>query len=301
MTTWRFGESVTMSRRSGREDFRPSIAVKYASDAPPALPSSTEPPATPWRQNRETRRKNYKAFSFQGPRELNEEVADSLHNEPVGTRSLIANITNRAGREKPVSMNTTTKTQRRDPPTARESSARASSKQPTPHVDKNVLERFSEAVCSAAGSSSAFGLACLVIVAWALTGPLFGYSDTWQLIINTGTTIVTFLMVFLIQRSQNKESLAVQLKLNEVVAAVNGASNRLIDVEALSEADLNTLREHYQHLVSLARKEGALTESHSVEEAQERHDRKVADRRGGKSSQSAPGAQLTLPPQTDPA
>jgi low affinity Fe/Cu permease len=164
-----------------------------------------------------------------------------------------------------------------------------------------VLERFSEAVCSAAGSSSAFGLACLVIVAWALTGPLFGYSDTWQLIINTGTTIVTFLMVFLIQRSQNKESLAVQLKLNEVVAAVNGASNRLIDVEALSEADLNTLREHYQHLVSLARKEGALTESHSVEEAQERHDRKVADRRGGKSSQSAPGAQLTLPPQTDPA
>jgi low affinity Fe/Cu permease len=146
---------------------------------------------------------------------------------------------------------------------------------------KNSLERFSEAVCWAAGSSSAFGLACLVVLAWALTGPLFHYSDTWQLVINTGTTIVTFLMVFLIQRSQNKDSLAVQLKLNEVVAAINGASNRLIDVETLSEADLKTLRLHYQHLGDLAAKEGDLTESHSVEDAQERHDRKVAHARAG--------------------
>jgi len=136
---------------------------------------------------------------------------------------------------------------------------------------KNPLERFSETVSCAAGSSAAFGLALLVVVVWAVTGPIFGYSDTWQLVINTGTTIVTFLMVFLIQRSQNKESLAVQLKLNEVVAAINGASNHLIDVEELSEAELETLRAHYQHLVKLAQQGGRLTESHSVEEARRRH------------------------------
>jgi len=146
---------------------------------------------------------------------------------------------------------------------------------------KNPLERFSEVVCHAAGSSSAFGIAFLVVLVWALTGPIFHYSDTWQLVINTGTTIVTFLMVFLIQRSQNKESLAVQLKLNEVVAAITGASNRLIDVEALSEADLNTLHRHYEHLVDLAEGEGDLTESHSIEDAQERHKRKLALSRAG--------------------
>ena len=81
-------------------------------------------------------------------------------------------------------------------------------------------------------------LACLVVVVWAVTGPLFDYSDTWQLVINTGTTIVTFLMVFLIQRSQNKDSLAIQLKLNELVAAMAGASNRLIDCEDLNEEEL---------------------------------------------------------------
>jgi low affinity Fe/Cu permease len=140
---------------------------------------------------------------------------------------------------------------------------------------KNHLERLSEAVCSVAGSSPAFGLALLVVIVWAATGPLFGYSDTWQLVINTGTTIVTFLMVFLIQRSQNKESLAVQLKLNEIVAAVEGASNRLIDVEKLSETDLATLHAHYEKLVRLAQKDGSLTESHSVEDAESRHVRKA--------------------------
>jgi low affinity Fe/Cu permease len=135
-------------------------------------------------------------------------------------------------------------------------------------------ERFSESVSGAAGSSSAFALAALIVVVWGVSGPLFHYSDTWQLVINTGTTIVTFLMVFLIQRSQNKESLAVQLKLNEVVAAINGASNHLIDVEELSESDLQTLRAHYQRLVGLAREGGELTQSHSVEEADERHARK---------------------------
>ena len=141
---------------------------------------------------------------------------------------------------------------------------------------KNALERFSEMVSCAAGSSSAFALAVGVVVVWAVSGPFFHYSDTWQLVINTGTTIVTFMMVFLIQRSQNKESLAVQLKLNEVVAAMHGASNHLIDVEELSEAELTTLRAHYQRLVGLAKESGRLTDSHSVEEADGRHARKAS-------------------------
>jgi low affinity Fe/Cu permease len=90
-----------------------------------------------------------------------------------------------------------------------------------------------------------------VIIIWAATGPVFHYSDTWQLVINTGTTIVTFLMVFLIQRAQNKESLAVQLKLDEIVASIEGASNRLIDIEDLSEDEVENLRKHYQQLGKL--------------------------------------------------
>jgi low affinity Fe/Cu permease len=137
------------------------------------------------------------------------------------------------------------------------------------------LERFSTAVTHWSGSTSAFGVAFGVIVAWALTGPIFGFSDTWQLVINTGTTIVTFLMVFLIQRAQNKESMAIQLKLNELVAAVAGASNHLIDVEDLTEAELTTLHRYYAKLAHMAQKEVNLTDSHSVEEAQEHHKRKL--------------------------
>src|SRR3954451_16640116 len=110
------------------------------------------------------------------------------------------------------------------------------------------------------GSPWAFGLAVLVILGWALTGPLFGFSDTWQLVINTGTTIITFLMVFLIQRSQNKDSHAIHLKLNELVAALKGASNRLINVEGLSEEEIKALHEHYCALVELAKADRKLTE-----------------------------------------
>ena len=92
-----------------------------------------------------------------------------------------------------------------------------------------------------------------VIIVWLVTGPLFHFSDTWQLVINTGTTIVTFLMVFLIQRAQNKDSLAIQLKLNEIVAAIPGASNRLIDVEDLSEAELKRLHQFYARLAEMAK------------------------------------------------
>jgi low affinity Fe/Cu permease len=138
------------------------------------------------------------------------------------------------------------------------------------------FEGFSTAVTRWTGSTAAFGLACAVIITWAITGPLFHYSDTWQLVINTGTTIVTFLMVFLIQRSQNKDSLAVQLKLNELVAAMEGASNRLIDVEDLTEDELKVLHKYYERLTMMAKKDFNLTMSHSIEEAEERHSRKAA-------------------------
>ena len=141
------------------------------------------------------------------------------------------------------------------------------------------LEALSTAVTKWTGGTTAFALAAGVILLWLISGPLFGFSDTWQLVINTGTTIVTFLMVFLIQRSQNKESMAVQLKLNELVAAIEGASNRLIDVEDLSEEELKTLHEFYGKLTTMAKKDSKLTDSHSVEEAETGHERKTAARR----------------------
>ena len=140
---------------------------------------------------------------------------------------------------------------------------------------ESPLERFSQRATEWAGSSIAFGAACGTIVAWLVTGPIFGYSDTWQLVINTGTTIVTFLMVFLIQRAQNKESRAIQLKLNELVAALEGASNRLVNAEDLTERELTTLRRHYGKLSKIAEAEESLTESHSIEEAERRHEEKA--------------------------
>ena len=142
-----------------------------------------------------------------------------------------------------------------------------------------VLERFSHWATLRAGSSRAFIAALSVIVIWAVTGPVFSFSNTWQLVINTGTTIVTFLMVFLIQRSQNKDALAIHLKLNEIVAALDGASNRLIDVEDLTEEEIKTLHKHYQKLVAMAKSDGKLTQSHSIEEAEERHTRKRRQKR----------------------
>jgi low affinity Fe/Cu permease len=137
--------------------------------------------------------------------------------------------------------------------------------------EKGRLEQVSAAVTRWAGSTNAFAWAGGVIVVWAALGPVFGYSNTWQLVINTGTTIVTFLMVFLIQRSQNKDALAIHLKLNELVAALDGASNRLIDVEALSEQELLTLHKHFSTLSRLAGAESDIAQSHSVEEADRRH------------------------------
>lgn len=140
------------------------------------------------------------------------------------------------------------------------------------------LERFSHRVTKATGSSLAFIIAVGVVLVWLISGPFFGFSDTWQLVINTGTTIVTFLMVFLIQRAQNKDALAIHLKLNEIVAAMEGASNRLIDVEDLSEAEIIALQKYYRKLIELARTDDNLTATHSVEEAASRHGTKYKRR-----------------------
>lgn len=141
----------------------------------------------------------------------------------------------------------------------------------TPNKNGDVFARFSSAVTTAAGSTQAFIIAVLLIVVWLITGPIFHYSDTWQLVINTGTTIITFLMVFLIQRSQNKESMALHLKLNELVAAHELASNRLVSVEDMSEDELKVLQKYYSKLAVLSKKDESLQQSHSIEEATEIH------------------------------
>jgi low affinity Fe/Cu permease len=131
------------------------------------------------------------------------------------------------------------------------------------------FETTANNVTKIAGSSGAFLLALVVILTWALTGPIFRFSDTWQLVINTGTTIVTFLMVFIIQQSQNKDSLAIQLKLNELIAAEERASNRLIVVEDLTQNELEVLKKFYIRLSELAKEQNDLHSSHSVDEARD--------------------------------
>ena len=135
----------------------------------------------------------------------------------------------------------------------------------------NIFERISYYCTVFTGSTSAFIIASVIILAWLITGPLFDFSDTCQLVINTGTTIVTFLMVFLIQRTQNKDSKAVHLKLNELIASLKGPSNRLINVEELNEDEIRILSNYFQRLSEMAKKEQDLSQSHSIEEAQELH------------------------------
>jgi low affinity Fe/Cu permease len=131
------------------------------------------------------------------------------------------------------------------------------------------FEKVSSYITKATGSPAAVISACLVIVIWALTGPVFNYSDTWQLVINTGTTIITFIMVFIIQHSQNKDTTAIQLKLNELIASNNKASNRLVNIEDLTEDELQTLKKFYVTLATLSEKEKDIFTSHSIDEAQE--------------------------------
>jgi low affinity Fe/Cu permease len=140
--------------------------------------------------------------------------------------------------------------------------------------ESTFLEKFATVATKWTGSSAAFLIATGVILCWIITGPLFGFSDTWQLIINTGTTIVTFLMVFLIQRAQNKDSLGVHLKLNELIASQQGASNRLINIENLTEQELLVLQKYFGELADKSKEDNDLQMTHSIEEARELHERK---------------------------
>ncbi len=141
-------------------------------------------------------------------------------------------------------------------------------------IKGNIVERLSTKVTKAAGSTPAFVAAFSVVLIWGASGPFFNYSENWQLVINTSTTIITFLMVFLIQKSQNKDSLAIQLKLNELVAAHEFASNRLVDVENMTEDELKVIQKYYSKLSDFAKKEENLQQSHSIDEAHEQHDLK---------------------------
>jgi low affinity Fe/Cu permease len=142
----------------------------------------------------------------------------------------------------------------------------------------SIFDRFAGGVTRLAGSPWAFAIALGCVLAWALTGPMFHFGESWQMVINTGTTIVTFLMVFLIQQSQNKDSLAVHIKLNELLAAHEYASNRVVAVEDLDEADLERLRAFYCKLSRLAEEEGGLKQTHSLDDADNLHARKVQTR-----------------------
>lgn len=133
---------------------------------------------------------------------------------------------------------------------------------------------FSNAVTRLSGRPIAFLLALAIIIIWAITGPFFNFSDTWQLVINTGTTIITFLMVFIIQQSQNKDTMAVQLKLNELIASQKTASNRLIDIEDLTSDELEVLKKFYVKLSDLAQQDKDLFSSHSIDEASSIHKNK---------------------------
>ncbi|WP_428232179.1 low affinity iron permease family protein [Flavobacterium sp.] len=141
-----------------------------------------------------------------------------------------------------------------------------------------AFEKFATHVSKAAGSTTAFISAFIIVVAWAISGPIFNYSETWQLVINTGTTIITFLMVFLIQKAQNKDSLAIQLKLNELVASNEYSSNSLVDIESMTEEEMIIVQKYYHKLSALAKEDESIRKSHSIAEASEQHERKDKNR-----------------------
>jgi low affinity Fe/Cu permease len=140
------------------------------------------------------------------------------------------------------------------------------------HLKGRFFERFALYVTKVTGGTTAFITACVLVIIWAITGPLFHYSGAWQMTINTGTTSITFLMVFLIQKAQNKDSLAIQLKLNELVAAHEFASNRLVNVENMTEDELKVIQKYYRKLSDFSKGEDNLQQSHSIDETHELHE-----------------------------
>lgn len=138
-----------------------------------------------------------------------------------------------------------------------------------------LFERFANAATKFTGSSPAFITALAIVIIWAITGPVFNYSETWQLVINTGTTIITFLMVFLIQKAQNKDGKAIQLKLNELIASHEKASNRMVDIEDLTEEELDQFHKFYATLAKLADEEADIHQSHSIDVAKKLHRQKM--------------------------
>ena len=123
-------------------------------------------------------------------------------------------------------------------------------------MQSNTFTRLAKAASRFTGRPLCFSLALLTVAAWAITGPLFGFSNTWQLVVNTGTTIVTFLMVFLIQNTQNRDTEAMHLKLDELIRATRGAHNRMMDLEERGEEELDKLREQYEDIAKRARRGG---------------------------------------------
>ena len=137
------------------------------------------------------------------------------------------------------------------------------------------FDKMATRITKATGKPAAFIGAFTLIILWAATGPIFKYSDTWQLVINTSTTIITFLMVFIIQQTQNKDTIALQLKLNELIASSGFASNHLVSVEDWTTEELEVLKKFYSRLSELAKKEKDIHTSHSLDEAEQRHLQKI--------------------------
>ena len=141
---------------------------------------------------------------------------------------------------------------------------------------KSYFEKFANLATTFTGSSLAFLGALSIVIIWAVSGPIFNYSETWQLVINTGTTIITFLMVFLIQKSQNKDSKAIQIKLNEIIASNERASNRIVDIEDLNEKELDPLHLFYAKLADEAEEDIDIHSSHSIDAAKRNQNFKYA-------------------------
>ena len=137
---------------------------------------------------------------------------------------------------------------------------------------EKLFDKIASKVTKATGSPVAFVVALIIIIVWGISGPVFHFSDTWQLVINTGTTIITFLMVFIIQQSANKDTVAIHLKLNELIAANKNASNQLVDIEDLTERQLQTVKEFYIKLADKAENEEDITKTHSFAEIEKKDD-----------------------------